>query len=74
MHISFTADLPIDCEQHFPDLDELWRRFVIVTAFSQNHVEEAKGMIASVQKQMPGQRIIVYDLGIKPETRPKVIM
>ena len=69
-----SADLPIDCEQHFPNLDELWRRLVIVTAFSENHVSEAKGMIASVQKHMPGKRIIVYDLGIKPTARSQVWM
>ncbi|XP_072044307.1 uncharacterized protein [Amphiura filiformis] len=67
-----TGKFIIDCEKEMPDLDQLWERLVIVTAFSENHVSEAKGMIGSVQKHMPGKRIVVYDLGIKPETKPKV--
>ncbi|XP_072043389.1 uncharacterized protein [Amphiura filiformis] len=62
----------IDCDKEMPALDQLWERLVIVTAFSENHVLEAKGMIASIQKHMPGKRIVVYDLGIKQKTKPKV--
>lgn len=45
-------------------VDLLYCRIVVVTAFSNNHHDEAMDFIASVQRFMPGIRIIVYDLGL----------
>ena len=39
-------------------------RIVVVTGASRDHFEESKGMVDSVQKYMPGRRIIYYDLGL----------
>ncbi len=62
----------LDCEKGMPDLDTLWQRLVIVTAFSENHAREAMWMLASAQKHMPNKRTIVYDLGITDKTLLKV--
>ncbi|XP_072051308.1 uncharacterized protein [Amphiura filiformis] len=62
----------IDIEQHVPDLKVLFNRTVIVTATSQNHLGEAKGMIATAQRHMPNTKIIVYDLGLTPDGVKKV--
>ena len=51
---------------------EMYERMVIATAFSSNHFEEAKSMIASVQKCLPGKKIIVYDLGLVRNQRKQV--
>ena len=66
------SDYFIDIEQHVPDLDELFNKTVIVTAASDNHFTELKGMIASAQREMPNTRIIVYDLGLLPWKVKKV--
>ena len=62
----------IDIDKHMPDINDLFKRTVIVTAFSENHLFEAKGMIASSQKHMPQNKIVVYDLGLTPATKAKV--
>ncbi|XP_022084374.1 uncharacterized protein LOC110975844 [Acanthaster planci] len=58
-------------EKHLIDLDnmdpeELFNRTAIVTAISQNHLRESKGMIGSVQEILPHRKIILYDLGLTP--------
>ena len=62
----------IDIDKHMPDINDLFKRTVIVTAFSENHLFEAKGMIASSQKHMPQNKIVIYDLGLTPATKAKV--
>ncbi|XP_038060868.1 uncharacterized protein LOC119731716 [Patiria miniata] len=54
----------IDLETAEPK--ELMNRMVIVTATSQNHLKESKGMIGSVQEFLPNTRIVMYDLGLTP--------
>ncbi|XP_038063397.1 uncharacterized protein LOC119734111 isoform X2 [Patiria miniata] len=56
----------IDLDRQDVDSDELFRRLVVVTAFSENHRLEVMGMIGTVQSRMPATRIIAYDLGIEP--------
>ncbi|XP_038045969.1 uncharacterized protein LOC119720382 [Patiria miniata] len=55
----------IDLDQM--DAEELFNRTAIVTAISQNHFRESKGMIGSVQEILPHKKIIVYDLGLTPQ-------
>ena len=43
---------------------DLYEHLVVLTAFSNNHFEEARDMIASVQTCLPNKKIIVYDLGL----------
>ena len=52
---------------------ELYDQLVILTAFSDNHFEEAKDMIASVQTCLPDKKIIVYDLGLNPSHKKQVL-
>ena len=44
-------------------------KMVVVTAFSENHFEEAKDFLASMQTHMPLTPILVYDLGISAPKR-----
>ncbi|XP_072023828.1 uncharacterized protein [Amphiura filiformis] len=71
-----TISLPVyselDFEKGMPELDLLWRRLVIVTAFSENHSKEGMWMIASAQRHMPNQRIVFYDLGVSKKTLLKL--
>ncbi|XP_041460024.1 uncharacterized protein LOC121411390 isoform X2 [Lytechinus variegatus] len=53
-----------DIEKGIPPMKELYERFKVVTAVSQNHFEEVKPWIASIQRFMPGQEIILYNLGL----------
>ncbi|CEF70146.1 Protein of unknown function DUF1647 family-containing protein [Strongyloides ratti] len=41
----------------------------VVTAFSENHRDEAALLLASFKKHFPGQKIIVYSLGLKKKTK-----
>ncbi|XP_022086461.1 uncharacterized protein LOC110977006 isoform X2 [Acanthaster planci] len=54
------------------DVEELSRRLVVVTAFSENHRLEVMGMIGTVQNHMPATRVIAYDLGIDPRYLSKL--
>ncbi|XP_030834707.1 uncharacterized protein LOC100893367 [Strongylocentrotus purpuratus] len=65
----FTTNRTIDDEH---TRDRLYRQLQIVTAFSQNHYKEALGLIGTVQKEMPDKKLLIYDLGIDPDTRFKV--
>lgn len=67
----FTSNRTIDDDD---TLDRLYRQLQIVTAFSQNHYKEALGLIGTVQKEMPDKKLVIYDLGIDPDTRFKVYM
>ncbi|XP_033641059.1 uncharacterized protein LOC117301284 isoform X2 [Asterias rubens] len=62
----------IDTERGMMDLDALFRRLVIVTAVSDNHVGEVMGMIASAQKHMPDTPIYVYNLGLNAKNLKKL--
>ena len=54
------------------DARYLYDRLVVVTAFSDNHFEEAKDMIASMQTCLPDKKIIVYDLGLTSKKKEEV--
>lgn len=63
--MNIDIDMNIDIERmDTKDVPALFKKLVIVTAISQNHLDEAKGMISSAQRHMPKNKIIVYDLGI----------
>ena len=47
-------------------------RVVVVTAASSDHFKESKVMIESVQKYMPGRRIIYYDLSLNESQASEV--
>ena len=51
------------------NVSDLYKRLVVVTAYSSNHFEEGKGIIASVQKYMPQTKILLYDLGLTAKER-----
>nr|XP_054775412.1 uncharacterized protein LOC129283810 [Lytechinus pictus] len=53
-------------------MDELYERFKVVTAISENHFEEVKPWIGSIQEFMPGQEIILYNLGLSKTSLEKV--
>ncbi|XP_072166136.1 uncharacterized protein [Diadema setosum] len=53
-------------------IDKIYRDLTIVTAFSENHYAEAMGLIGTVQQTMPEKKLVVYDLGIEPESLVKV--
>lgn len=59
----------IDVDVEMPDIDSLYEKLVVVTAFSQNHFKEALGIIGTSQHMMPDKKIIVYDLGIEVKTK-----
>lgn len=44
----------------------------ILTAFSQNHFQEAIDLIGSIQLHMPRKKIVVYDLGLNLHARNQV--
>ena len=46
-------------------VDYFYCKLVVVSSVSNNHFEEAKDMIASVQTHMPNTTLIVYSLGLK---------
>ncbi|CAJ0591940.1 unnamed protein product [Cylicocyclus nassatus] len=45
---------------------------MFVSAMSENHFMEGLNMIASIRSLWPRQRIIIYDLGLKPKTKMKL--
>ncbi|XP_041460477.1 uncharacterized protein LOC121411713 [Lytechinus variegatus] len=53
-------------------MDELYERLKVVTAISENHFEEVKPWIGSIQEFMPGQEIILYNLGLSKTSLEKV--
>ncbi|XP_071510240.1 uncharacterized protein [Diadema antillarum] len=53
-------------------IDKIYRDLTIVTAFSENHYAEAMGLIGTVQQTMPEKKLVIYDLGIEPESLVKV--
>ena len=59
-------------DEELVDTRYLYNRLVVVTAFSENHFEEAKDMIASMQTCLPDKKIIVYDLGLSSTNKNEV--
>ena len=51
-----------------------WKKeyFLIVSAISSNHYEEAKDMIGSAQHFLPTRRIVIYDLGLQESQRKEL--
>ena len=51
-----------------------WKKeyFLIVSAVSSNHYEEAKDMIGSAQQFLPTRRIVMYDLGLEESQRKEL--
>ncbi|KAJ8035356.1 hypothetical protein HOLleu_22555 [Holothuria leucospilota] len=68
----YKKDPLIDLDIAVPSVDDLYNRLVLVTACSSDHYNEAMGFIGSAQKQMPGKKIIVYDLGLNQRMREKM--
>ena len=59
-------------DEELVDARYLFDNLVVLTAFSDNHFEEAKDMIASMQTCLPDKKIIVYDLGLSSKTKEEV--
>ena len=51
------------------NISDLYKRLVVVTAYSSNHFKEGNGIIASVQKHLPQTKILLYDIGLTAEQR-----
>ena len=51
---------------------DLYKHLVCVTAFSDNHFDEAKDLIAGFQTCLPDKPIIVYDLGLNSGHRKEI--
>ena len=66
------SESQIDSETQHNPIEAMYRRLVVLTAFSSNHFREALDMIGSVQRYLPCAKIIVYDIGLKREERGKV--
>lgn len=64
----------IDLDKAKLPLNYLYEKMKLVTAFSQNHLNEGVGFIGSAQQQMPNKTIIVYDLGLQKEAHNLVVM
>ena len=62
----------IDTDKEHVNARYLYDHLVVVTAFSDNHFEEAKDMIASMQTCLPDKKIIVYDLGLSSNKKKEV--
>ena len=59
-------------DEELVDVRYLYNHLVVLTAFSDNHFEEAKDMIASMQTCLPDKKIIVYDLGLSSKSKREV--
>ena len=51
-------------KQSSPNVVDMYNRLVTVSAISDNHFVEAQEMLASVQRCLPHNKLIVYDLGL----------
>ena len=57
----------------FVPLDEMTiNQFVFVTGVSENHFNELKDAIGSVQAHFPGRKIYYYDIGLNEEQKKQV--
>ena len=54
-----------------PNVVDMYNRLVTVSAISDNHFVEAQEMLASVQRCLPHNKLIVYDLGLNENNRNK---
>ena len=59
-------------KQSSPNVVDIYNRLVTVTAISDNHFVEAQEMLASVQRCLPHNKLIVYDLGLNTKNRNKL--
>ena len=61
-------------EQLHQEEERPWKKeyFLIVSAISSNHYEEAKDMIGSAQQFLPTRRIVIYDLGLQEIQRKEL--
>ena len=59
-------------DEELVDARYLFDNLVVLTAFSDNHFEEAKDMIASMQTCLPDKKIVVYDLGLSSKKKKEV--
>ena len=48
------------------------RRLVTVTAVSDNHFDESQTMLSSVERCLPHNKVILYDLGLKNENKRRI--
>ena len=61
------TSLPCSNHTHIQSTEDMYRNLVYVTAFSDNHFDEAQDMLVSVQKCLPGKKMIIYDLDLNDE-------
>ena len=52
-----------------PIIQDLLKRLVAVTAYSNSHFVEGKATIASIPKYLPQTKILLYDIGLTAEQR-----
>ena len=58
---------------HISDtVEDLMQRLVILTAISDNHFKESQGMLSSVAKCLPHNKIILYNLGLSDSNQRKL--
>ena len=62
----------VDPAVHSVTVADLYKHLVCLTAFSDNHFDEAKDMIAGFQTCLPDKPIIVYDLGLNSDHRKEI--
>ena len=67
-HQNISTTTPLDLPDNISDL---YKRLVVVTAYSSNHFREGIGIIASVQKYLPQTKILLYDIGLTAKQRSK---
>uniref|UniRef100_A0A0K0FTK3 DUF362 domain-containing protein n=1 Tax=Strongyloides venezuelensis TaxID=75913 RepID=A0A0K0FTK3_STRVS len=59
----------LDGDNYIDLSKERMPKLKVVTAFSENHKNEASLLLASFKKHFPGQKIIVYNLGLTKKTK-----
>ena len=55
-----------------PNVVDMYSRLVTVTAISDNHFAEAQEMLVSVQRCLPHNKLILYDIGLSTKNRKKL--
>uniref|UniRef100_A0A0K0ECS6 Nucleotide-diphospho-sugar transferase domain-containing protein n=2 Tax=Strongyloides stercoralis TaxID=6248 RepID=A0A0K0ECS6_STRER len=72
-YVKYLDYLKLLDESTFVDLSkEIMPKPQVVTAFSENHREEAALLLKSFRKHFPGQKIIVYSLGVSKSTEEEL--
>ena len=72
VHSKMRSDMPAKTPERKEQVLEMHRRLVTVTGISDNHFEESKGMLASVIRCLPHNKLILYDIGLSDENRKEL--